>query len=76
MANAGDERRRDCAGVRVCARRASHALGYPSVPRCRVDGDGSSGRVTATVTRPGAFTAVSGRWRVMDGVIATAVVAA
>jgi hypothetical protein len=28
------------------------------------------------VTRPGPFTAVSGRWRVVDGVIATAVVAA
>ena len=40
----------------------------------QVDGDGSSGGVTAAVTRPGPFAALSGRWRVARGVIATAVV--
>jgi hypothetical protein len=32
------------------------------------------GTVTATLTRAGPLTAVSGRWRVAGGVIATAVV--
>jgi 4'-phosphopantetheinyl transferase EntD len=41
----------------------------------QVDGDGFFGGVTAEVRRPGPFAAVSGRWRVADGVIATAVVA-
>ncbi|WP_225101420.1 4'-phosphopantetheinyl transferase [Streptomyces sp. CoH27] len=41
----------------------------------QVNGDGSSGGVTAEVRRPGPFTVVSGHWRVADGVIATAVVA-
>ncbi|MFF9274415.1 4'-phosphopantetheinyl transferase family protein [Streptomyces griseosporeus] len=35
---------------------------------------GMHGTVTATLTRAGPFTAVSGRWRVAGGVIATAVV--
>lgn len=41
----------------------------------QVDGDGCFGGVTAAVRRPGPFAAVTGRWRVADGVIAIAVVA-